>query len=191
MAMERPIQAGGEAAGVAGFGGEARLKAPGGKGFTLSRETLKTEQNKFKLHGNLFLDEILTLQPGNGGRVAKTVELLELHMRPGALLETLLLGPPETACALQLLRRSGQSSSAACSAAPSLSALRPGTNGDPGRAPATFSIRSDSSAERRHNTKSGQGMQRTAAGFKGFRFESSISYPAMILYGFSLGAADV
>ena len=42
--------------------------------------------------------------------------------------------------------------------------------------------------ERRHNTKSGQGMQRTAAGFKGFRFESSISYPAMILYGFSLGA---
>ena len=41
---------------------------------------------------------------------------------------------------------------------------------------------------RSNNTKSGQGMQRTAAGFKGFRFESSISYPAMILYGFSLGA---
>ena len=39
-----------------------------------------------------------------------------------------------------------------------------------------------------HNTKSGQGTQRTA-GFKGFRFESSISYPAMILYGFSLGAS--
>ena len=112
--MERPIQAGGEAAGVAGFGGEARLKAPGGKGFTLSRETLKTE-----LDGNVFSDEILTLQPGNGGRVAKTVELLELHMRPGALLETLLLAPPETACALQWLRRSEQSSSAASGGLPS------------------------------------------------------------------------
>ena len=73
-------------------------------------------------------------------------------------------------------RRSGRSSSAACSATPSLSGPRPGTNGDPGRAPAIVLISDLTHLQPMwsHNTKSGQGTQRTAAGFKGFRFESSI-----------------